>query len=95
MQASSVAELNTLRSRQSCSTLSSSNKTLHKAKGTEIITSHTAMAALWSQSKLGRAALAPPDPGPAHAPHFGVPRDAEGGEVLFPWGRGSALASSG
>ena len=50
MQASSTAELNTLRSRRSWSTLSSSTKTLRKAQGTEIITSHMATAALQTQS---------------------------------------------
>lgn len=59
MQASSVAQLNTLRTRWSWSTLSSSVKTLHKIQGTEIITSHMARAALQTQS-AGSAGLPRP-----------------------------------
>ena len=82
-----MAELNTLRSRQSCSTQSSSDKTLHKAQRAEIITSHMAMAALRSRSKLSRAALAPPDPGPAHPLISGCAGRQEELE-LFPMGQG-------
>lgn len=85
MQASSAAQLNTLRSRWSWSTLSSSVKTLHKAQGTEIITSHMARAVLQTQSARSaglprplhraQASLSGPrwccSPGPAHPPHLG------------------------
>ena len=79
MQASSVAELSTLRSRQSCSTLSSSDETLHKSQGVEIITSHMAMAALRSQSKLGQSGcLGSSAPRPCPPPSF---QGARGGRV--------------
>ena len=66
-----MAELNTLRSRQSCSTLSSSDKTLHKAQRAEIITSHMAMAALPSQSKLSQSGcLDSSGPRPCPPPSF-------------------------
>ena len=45
-----MAQLNTLRSRWSWSTLSSSIKMLHKAQGMESITSHMARALLQTQS---------------------------------------------
>ena len=89
MQASSAAQLNTLRSRQSRSTPSSSDTTLHKAQGTEIITSHMATAALRSQSQLGQqSCLGSSRPQPCPPPSFRGARGGRGGEVLFPMGQG-------
>ena len=82
-----MAQLNTLRSRWSWSTLSSSVKMLHKAQGTESITSHMARAVLQTQSTRSaglpqalyhaQASSSGPrrccSPGPAHPPHLGCP----------------------
>ena len=89
MQASSVAELNTLRTRQSCSTLSSSNKTVHKVQGMEIITSHMAMAALRGQSKLGQSGcLGSSAPRPCPPPSFRGARGGRGGVRFCSHGQG-------
>ena len=80
MQASSVAELNTLRSCQSCSTSGSSDTTLPKAQGTEIIASHMATAALWSQSQLGQqSCLGSSGPQPCPPPSFCGAQGGRGG----------------